>query len=77
MLLGEVARVARLQINHANHSVLGDKRYRQFGAHVGYGRDISRILSDIVDQNRPPDCAACPVTPSPSLTRARSAKSAG
>ena len=52
VLFGEIVFMPCLQVDHANHPVLGGKRHRQLRAHVRHGSDVSGILRDIVDQNR-------------------------
>ena len=52
VLVGEVARIARLQIYHPNDTVLDDQWDGQLGPHVGKRIDIALFLRDIVHQHR-------------------------
>ena len=54
MLFGEVARLASLDINHADDPVFCNQRNREFRAHVGNRFDVAWVLPNIVDQHRLP-----------------------
>ena len=50
MLRLEVIRLLRLDIDDANHAVLGDQRHRQLRAHVGISVDVVFRSGDVVHQ---------------------------
>ena len=52
MFLGEVVRLRRLDVNHADDPVLDDQRHRNFRAHVWNRRNITRVVGHIIDQDR-------------------------
>ena len=52
VFLSEVARVPCFQIDHANHTVLGDKRHCQLRAHIGHRGNILGVLGNVVDEDR-------------------------
>ena len=37
----EIAGLLALEVHHADEAVLGDQRHREFGAHIGIGRDVA------------------------------------
>src|SRR5207253_181260 len=51
MLAFEVSNLAGLNIDDADHTVLGDQWNRQFGPHVRIHVEIIRLFADVVNQD--------------------------
>ena len=52
VLLSEVIRLRRLDVNYADYLVLDDEWNRKFGTHIRYARNISWVRRNIADQHR-------------------------